>query len=253
MRAQPLRESVVRELAQEIGRAEGVSPALLLAIASHESAGFRPDAYRAELHVKDGSHGLMQLLFQTAKAVGYSGSVGEWNDAARMGTGLYDPRTNLTLGARHLRGLLMKVADPEMAISAYNAGLGNAKRATSAYQFCVRWKESAPAVGRTIARDCAEVRTVRVGEFPNQPYVDRVLSLWRRFGRISQDRGLWVAAMEGGAGPGGASASSPSSSPSTQPVFVVKTVPALLMAAALALWGLFKRKERAKLRGSHDE
>lgn len=176
VRSTPLTLAQVRPLAEAAAREANVPAWLVLAIAQHESGGFYPSAFRGELHLADGSHGLMQLLLSTAKGVGYAGtSAGSWDALKRTGTGLYDPYTNLRYGAKHLRKLLNATAgDYEQAVSAYNAGLGNAKKATSPVRFCEMWKSSAPSTGRVLDRDCQRIRNVKVGEWLNQPYVDSI-------------------------------------------------------------------------------
>lgn len=236
--------NAVMPWATQAAREANVPVALVLAIAKHESAGFRPDARREEAHINDASHGLMQLLLTTARGAGYAGPVGAWNGATRTGTGLYDPLTNLRVGAMHLRTLLSKTnGDIAAAVSAYNAGLGNAKRATVPMRFCERWKPSAPATGRVLDRDCASIRTVRVGEFPNQPYVDRVLSYLREFAvatKTPETATAYVAVgAGGGVGPAGDSSSGPSSDPSA--TFVLSTSGAVLLAAVLAGFVLARR------------
>jgi soluble lytic murein transglycosylase-like protein len=110
----------------------GLPPAIVAGVVAAESA-FNPNAYRPEPTIGDGSRGLMQLLFRTARALGYTGAP----------AGLYDPATNVNLGAKHLRELYdtARLSGPLVtdfeawtrALSAYNAGFstvrpGDAKR-----------------------------------------------------------------------------------------------------------------------------
>ena len=90
----------------------GVPPALVKAIIAAESS-FRPEATRYEAHIQDASLGLMQILFNTARWVGFTGAPAD----------LYDPATGIEYGTRYLKkqwdrynGALLQV------ISAYNAG-----------------------------------------------------------------------------------------------------------------------------------
>jgi len=237
-------------LATNAARQHNVPVALVLAVARHESA-FRPDAHRGEPHLGDASHGLMQLLLATAKSVGYSGTAaGAWNDARRAGTGLYDPQTNLNAGARFLRVLLNATdGDIARAISAYNAGLGNAKRAKMQSRFCSRWKATAPTTGRTLDRDCEVIRVVRVGEFPNQPYVDAVSRHLTTYGGSLSMRPEFTAMSgTGGGGPTGGTSSGPSvpSSSSDATTFVVRPSTAILIAAVSALAFIWKSLSGAK-------
>jgi soluble lytic murein transglycosylase-like protein len=74
---------------------------------------FNPNAYRAEPKINDASRGLMQLLYRTAKGLGYTGDP----------DGLYDPFTNIQLGAKFLADLRDTSGDDFKAVySAYNSG-----------------------------------------------------------------------------------------------------------------------------------
>jgi len=150
-----------------IARQEGVPAALVKAVIAHESR-FIPTAYRGEPHLGDGSRGLMQLLFTTARdELGFRGDP----------QGLFDPATNIALGIRYLAMQRARVGGswPE-AISAYNGGyrpaIGFGRRATRALEICLR---------RDATGHCLELRQVPVGEFANQPYVDTVLKYWDHY------------------------------------------------------------------------
>ena len=249
MARSPLTLAYITPLARGAAQEAGVPPALVLAIAQHESGGFFPDAHRGEPHLGDSSHGLMQLLLATARGSGFSGPVGAWTQATRSGTGLYDPATNLRYGAKHLRGLLNATnGDVERAVSAYNAGLGNAKKATTTTRFCSVWKPTAPATGRILDRDCARIRTVKPGEWMNQDYVDVIMRYYRdHTARLAQLDAIEKAASDsvgsgGGSRPAGDSSSGPSSSPSgPSSVFVVRTGVAVLAAATAVILWLMRR------------
>lgn len=74
---------------------------------------FDPEAYRAEPQIQDASYGLMQLLYGTARGLGFTGSA---ND-------LYDPDTNIRLGTQLLSDLQKRYGDDFRRIySAYNSG-----------------------------------------------------------------------------------------------------------------------------------
>lgn len=91
------------------------------AVIQVESSG-NPKAYRAEPQINDASYGLMQLLYGTARALGFSG------DPA----GLYDPATNIDLGAKLLGQLRAKYGDDfEAVYSAYNSGSPTAYQTSS--------------------------------------------------------------------------------------------------------------------------
>jgi soluble lytic murein transglycosylase-like protein len=74
-------------------------------------------AYRAEPQINDGSYGLMQILMRTARSLGYTG------DSA----GLYDPQTNIGLGAKLLAENIQRFGmDFNAVYSAYNSGSATA-------------------------------------------------------------------------------------------------------------------------------
>jgi soluble lytic murein transglycosylase-like protein len=90
----------------------GVSFSWLKAIAGAESD-WNPRAYRAEPHINDASRGLMQLLLKTARSLGYTGEP----------DGLYDPATNIDLGAKLISENVSRFGDSfERVYSAYNSG-----------------------------------------------------------------------------------------------------------------------------------
>lgn len=90
----------------------GLPVAWIKAVMQQESSG-RPDAYRAEPQINDASYGLMQLLYRTAKGLGYEGSP----------EGLYDPETNIFLGSKLLADLRSRYGDDLRRVySAYNSG-----------------------------------------------------------------------------------------------------------------------------------
>lgn len=140
------------------GAAWDVEPALIKAIIGAESE-FNPNAYRQEPRINDASYGLMQLLYNTAKGMGYTGST----------SGLFDSTTNIRLGTRYLADLI-KTADRrgygvDSAISAYNAGF-SAQR---------------PGDGKRTTNDPSS-------PFINQGYVDKVIRFANYYqrGRVQQ-------------------------------------------------------------------
>lgn len=217
----------VRTLATPLAAQYGVPLPVAIAIAAHESGGFCPWATRGEPHLGDASIGLMQVLFSTAKANGYTGAVGAWNDATNTGTGLYDPATNLRYGIKFFGGLLKATSnDLPRAIAAYNAGLGNAQRFTVPTRFCLAWKPTAPAKGRTLDRDCARIYTAQPGEFGNQPYVNTIMSLARSYGFVGSGGGVTIPGASQGAG-------TPSDSTKSGATYFVVSTALLVVAAAV--------------------
>lgn len=153
--------------------AAGLPPALVYGVIAQESA-FNFRAYRAEPHINDASRGLMQILYGTARDVGYTGQP----------DGLYDPAINVRLGVKFLADRIRaKAGDVWAGVSAYNNGNGN--RATSDVRVCV-WRKPDGS--------CGEYHDARAGEFFNQPYVDSVRQKAELFG------------LEGDAGAGGSAA-----------------------------------------------
>jgi soluble lytic murein transglycosylase-like protein len=99
----PLPEDQISPVIDEAAKREGIQPELLRRVISQES-GFRPCAVSAK-----GAQGLMQLMPATSAQLGVA-------DA-------FDPRQNVTAGARYLKQLLTRYAgDVPKALAAYNAG-----------------------------------------------------------------------------------------------------------------------------------
>ncbi len=99
----------VRALAVAAAERHGLDPKLVLAVVSVESA-FEPSAVSPK-----GAQGLMQLMPQTASALGVADSL--------------DPAQNLDGGTRHLGALLTFYGgDLRRALAAYNAGQGAVAR-----------------------------------------------------------------------------------------------------------------------------
>ncbi|MBX9872146.1 MAG: lytic transglycosylase domain-containing protein [Burkholderiaceae bacterium] len=109
----------VRHLLREAAREHGIDYALLQALIATES-GFEADAVSPK-----GAVGLMQLMPATARGYGLVDQ--KRRPVARQ---LTDARTNIRIGSLHLARLLKKFPEqPELALAAYNAGLGAVRRA----------------------------------------------------------------------------------------------------------------------------
>ncbi|HEY8417010.1 MAG TPA: lytic transglycosylase domain-containing protein [Limnochordales bacterium] len=89
----------------------GVDPFLIAALVRVESR-FDPHAVSPR-----GARGLMQVMPDTgqwiAAQLGWAGYDSDW---------LFDPQTNLRMGAWYLRTLLDQFGEPAIALAAYNAG-----------------------------------------------------------------------------------------------------------------------------------
>lgn len=155
-------DAMIRPLAA----ARGVPVALVKAIIARESE-FKPSAYRAEPQIDDASRGLMQLLYGTAKALGYTGTA----------EGLYDPATNLRLGVQLLADNIAFAAanghGVDAAISAYNGG------------FSAQRRGDGKRTGDTVATP-----------YINQAYVDWVQEAQRYFERYQLATGASGLATE---------------------------------------------------------
>lgn len=111
-------DEIIRKWAKEYGP----HPAFVKAIIKAES-NFNPRAYRAEPAINDASYGLMQILFQTAKGLGYEGQP----------AGLLDPELNIQFGTKYLGMQLKHFGSEELAAAAYNAGPGAVSRLVNKY------------------------------------------------------------------------------------------------------------------------
>ena len=96
----------------------GLDATLLEALAGVESN------FNSRVVSRFGAIGLMQIMPVTAATMGLAGN------RQAMRRQLLDPQTNVLTAARHLRQLLGQFAgDLELALAAYNAGVGNVLKA----------------------------------------------------------------------------------------------------------------------------
>lgn len=148
-------------------RATGVPAPLLKGLVEHESL-WNPRALRNEPQINDASRGLGQLLYRTAKSIGYTGTP----------DGLFDPATNLLFTAKYLAFQKSRTGSWDAAVSAYNGGFSPAKgmgaKLTQPTTVVLAHDPVTGAVLRT--------RQAQPGEYGNQPYVDAVLHLAAGFG-----------------------------------------------------------------------
>lgn len=146
---------------------QGVPYALIKAVIAQES-NFVARAIRGEPQLADASRGLMQLLYSTAKALGYKGTP----------EALFDPATNIHYGTKLLKGNLARVAgDETAAISMYNGGyrpsLGFGARVTRPTTVCLARDQK--------TGNCISKFTAQPGQYGNQPHVDKVMAYFNRY------------------------------------------------------------------------
>lgn len=156
-------DGIIRPVAAQ----QHVPVALVKAVIAHESR-FVPTAIRGEPQLNDASRGLMQLLFATAQELGFNGEA----DA------LFNPGVNIPLGIRYLAKQLVRAGgDWAGAVSAYNGGyrpeLGFGRRATKVVTVCLARDQ--------VTGKCIRQRTVPIGEFANQDYVNDVFRYWDHY------------------------------------------------------------------------
>ncbi len=111
-----------------------LDPKLIFATIMVESGG-RENAMRYEPHLGESSHGMGQILFSTAKYLGFNGSPQE----------LADPKTNIDMiGRYHKRSLTVygAISTEELAL-AYNTGSPHNKWATGYTQKFSYWYNKA--------------------------------------------------------------------------------------------------------------
>lgn len=157
-----IQEQNLLPLVQAASSEFNVPVALIFAHMKQESS-FNSKAYRAEPSINDTSIGLMQVLLGTARTIIPGITLDQ----------LYDPATNIRIGAAYIAKNLTRYGNIPDAIASYNAG--------SAY------------------KDANDNYISKSGK-PVQPYVDKVLNnydmylewLGKGTPAISVDTDLWV-------------------------------------------------------------
>jgi hypothetical protein len=159
-------------LARLTGQKYGVPEGLILATIGQES-GWNRKALRLEKKIHDASYGLMQILYRTARQLGYKGERGE----ADKLSGLFDPAVNIDLGTKLLAQNRHIAGNWSGAISAYNGGwrphLGFGRPATEDLSICLARHQ--------LTGDCIKRREVKLGEYGNAEYVEAVLARWQAY------------------------------------------------------------------------
>ena len=141
LKSQCCKRAELVDLARELADQYGLPEALVLSVVDAES-GFRTDAVSSK-----GAIGLMQLMPETARALGVDPT---------------EPRANLEGGIRYLRHLLFRYLDHprqlELALAAYNAGPGRVEQYGGVPPFRETRKYVAQVLERFLAQYLAEER-----------------------------------------------------------------------------------------------
>jgi peptidoglycan lytic transglycosylase len=165
-----------REYVAGLAAHYSIPEGLVYAVIRAESS-FSPTA-----HSPAGAVGLMQLMPATAAAVSGEGRGG-------AATSLTDPKINLSLGVKHLKGLLtLYDNDLVLAVAAYNAGAGNVNR----------WRKTFGAMKRN-----EFIESIPFAE--TREYVKKVISgaeLYDRLYRLDGSSGPVVPTAEKQTAPG---------------------------------------------------
>jgi len=133
----PIPPSQLDDYIEQVAEREGYTPDLLRAVINRESA-FQPCAVS-----RKGAQGLMQLMPQTAAALGVRN--------------LFDPKQNIDAGARYLGKLLARYSgDLALALGAYNAGPSR-----------VDFYEGLPPIPETIDYVADIMKALRVKPLPS--------------------------------------------------------------------------------------
>lgn len=142
-------ENLYNELIQKVSNIHNVDYSLIKAIIARESA-FNPKAYKYEPHRNDASYGLMQILYQTAKNLGFKGKPED----------LYEPYTNLYYSTLFLKHLIYRHKNLPDAIASYNMG----------------YPRPASKTTEIIKKIYGEPKPDWI--YANQPYVDYILAYY---------------------------------------------------------------------------
>lgn len=106
-----------KEYVEKYAKEEGIDPMLVYAVIKAES-NFKEGATSNK-----GALGLMQLMDNTAKEVAEN-ILMEYES----GTTLYNPEKNIKLGITYYKTLKDEFGNDEIALTAYNAGIGNVNK-----------------------------------------------------------------------------------------------------------------------------
>lgn len=148
-------ENLYDNIIEKYSKMYNVPFPLIKAIITRES-NFNPKSYRFESHRNDASYGLIQILYQTAKGLGYTGTP----------EGLYDVDTNVKYGTLYLSALLKHYKNLPDVIASYNMGYPRKAKDTTSL---IKSIYGTPQPNWIYA---------------NQPYVDYVLAYYCYYSAI---------------------------------------------------------------------
>ena len=109
--------SEYRELIEKYAVKYKIDPDIIEATVFVESS-FNPKARGKDKKGTGFSYGLMQIKFDTAKSMGYTGKI----------VGLYDPETNLKYSIKYLHQCYLWTGNIWHGLDAYNRGIGNVRK-----------------------------------------------------------------------------------------------------------------------------
>lgn len=168
------------DLLSAAARDTGLPFSVLKALVATESD-FNPNASRVEAAINDKSIGLMQILLSTARGI-----VPGITEAQ-----LFVPANNIMVGSRYLAQQVSRYGgDIWKGVAAYN--YGSAKVAITPTTVCL---------ARDNTGKCIKSFTAQVGQFYNQPYVDKVRALASDYSFDDVTGGSSSAGVDGAAPP----------------------------------------------------
>lgn len=136
----------------------GLDPVLVAAVVEQESD-FDSTAFRDEPQIGDASRGVMQVLYGTAKWMGYEGDA----------QGLLETETSLRYGCTYLRYLMHRYGgDVRSALAGYNAGPGNVD--TKGWRCVAGYVESVLGRMERLRREVQAVGGTTVAPERREPY-----------------------------------------------------------------------------------
>ncbi len=132
---------------EKFSKNNNIDPLLVYAIIKAESN------FEANITSHSGACGLMQIMEETAKEIAKKIN---YNYTSKED--LYNPHVNIMLGTKYFAYLLEKYGNTELALTAYNAGIGNVQK----------WIENG-----TIKKDGSDIQNIPFKETNN--YVRKIL------------------------------------------------------------------------------